>query len=249
MRAPFSLSQFCPGGISYSGKPTSLPGIAKELLPAGAGGSVPWRPSMAERAGECLLPSHSSAPEESHAPAFPTLLPGIAKEMLPAGALRSNVAGTCGSPTNAPSKNAVQGFVIGSACAAAFFHRGIIPLLTLFFSASGSQKTAVTPLEEGRQMPSGLPPPAGESVSPAGRKFFQIRAARHTVTIHSSLFTILFPLAPSGGTPHPGKPTLLPGNTRELLPAGAGGSVPWRPSAVMRECRALFPPHSFACRA
>ena len=43
-----------------------------------------------------------------------------------------------------------------------FFHRGIIPLLTLFFSASGSQKTAVTPLEEGRQMPSGLPPPAGD---------------------------------------------------------------------------------------
>ena len=41
------------------------------------------------------------------------------------------------------------------------FHRGIIPLLTLFFSASGSQKTAVTPLEEGRQMPSGLPPPCG----------------------------------------------------------------------------------------
>ena len=81
--------------------------------------------------------------------------------MLPAGALRSNVAGTCGSPTNAPSKNAVQGFVIGSVCAAAFFHRGIIPLLTLFFSASGSQKTAVTPLEEGRQMPSGLPPPCG----------------------------------------------------------------------------------------
>ena len=75
--------------------------------------------------------------------------------------LRSNVVGTCGSPTNAPSQNAVQGFVVDSACAAAFFHRGIIPLLTLFFSASGSQKTAVTPLEEGRQMPSGLPPPCG----------------------------------------------------------------------------------------
>ena len=69
------------------------------------------------------------------------------------------MVGTYGSPTNAPSKNAVQGFVIGSACAAAFFHRGIIPLLMLFFSASGSQKTAVTPLEEVRQMPSGLPPP------------------------------------------------------------------------------------------
>ena len=115
-------------------------------LPPPAGGSVPWRPPMAEWACGHLLPSHSSAPEESHAPAIPTLLPGIAKELLPAGALRSNVAGTCGSPTNAPSQNAVQGFAIGSACAAAFFHRGIIPLLTLFFSASGSQKTAVTPL-------------------------------------------------------------------------------------------------------
>ncbi len=72
-------------------------------------------------------------------------LPGNARELLPAGALRSNVAGTCGSPTNAPSQNAVQGFVVDSVCAAAFFHRGIIPLLTLFFSASGSQKTAVTP--------------------------------------------------------------------------------------------------------
>lgn len=41
---------------------------------------------------------------------------------------------------------------------------------------------------------------------PAGRKFLQIRAARHTATIHSSLFTILFPLAPPGGTPHPGIP-------------------------------------------
>ena len=126
-----------------------------------AGGSGPWRPPMAERACGHLLPSHSSAPEESHAPAFPAPLPGNARELLPAGALRSNVVGTCGSPTNAPSKNAALGFAIGSACAAAFFHRGIIPLLTLFFSASGSQKTAVTPLEEGRQMPSGLLPPAG----------------------------------------------------------------------------------------
>ena len=138
MRTPFTLSQFCPGGISRPGKPA--------------------------------------------------LLPGIAKELLPAGALRSNVAGTYGSPTNAPSQNAVQGFVVDSVCAAAFFHRGIIPLLTLFFSASGSQKTAVTPLEEGRQMPSGLPPLCGGI---------------------SSLAT----------------------------------------SAVMRECRALFPPHSPACRA
>ena len=111
MRASFTLSQFCPGGISHSGKPAPLPGNARDLLPAGA--------------------------------------------------LRSYVAGTYGSPTNAPSQNAALGFVVDSACAAAFFHRGIIPLLTLFFSASGSQKTAVTPLEEGRQMPSGLPPPCG----------------------------------------------------------------------------------------
>ena len=58
---------------------------------------------MAERAGGHLFPSHSSAPEESHAPAFPAPLPGNARELLPAGALRSNVAGTYGSPTNAPS--------------------------------------------------------------------------------------------------------------------------------------------------
>ena len=93
--------------------------------------------------------------------------PAFTKSRTPAGgtsaalSLRSNVVGTCGSPTNAPSQNAVQGVVVDSVCAAAFFHRGIIPLLTLFFSASGSQKTAVTPLEEGRQMPSGLPPPCG----------------------------------------------------------------------------------------
>ena len=48
-----------------------FPGNARELLPAGAGGSVPWRPPMAEQTDECLLPSHSSAPEESHAPANP----------------------------------------------------------------------------------------------------------------------------------------------------------------------------------
>ena len=82
---------------------------------------------------------------------------------------------------------------------------------------------------------------------PAGRKFFQIRAARHTATIHSSLFSIHW--SRQGGISRPGKLTLLPGNARELLPAGAGESVPWRPLAVMRECRALFPPHSPACRA
>ena len=56
---------------------------------------------------------------------------------------------------------------------------------------------------------------------PAGRKFFQMRAARHTATIHSSLFTILFPLAPPGGIPRPSIPTPLPGIAKELLPAGA----------------------------
>lgn len=38
-----------------------FPGNARELLPAGAGGSVPWRPPVAERAGGHLLPSHSPA--------------------------------------------------------------------------------------------------------------------------------------------------------------------------------------------
>ena len=64
-------------------------------------------------------------------------------------------------------------------------------------------------------------PPAGGSVSPTGRKFLQIRAARHTATIPSSLFTILFPLAPPGGIPRPSIPTPLPGIAKELLPAGA----------------------------
>ena len=62
------------------------------------------------------------------------------------------------------TKNAAHRFRLAKFVRPRFFHRGIIPLLTPFFSASGSQKTAVTPLEEGRQMPSGLPPPAGGSV-------------------------------------------------------------------------------------
>lgn len=169
MRVPFTLSQ---------------PRLPDESFSKSVPQGTPQRFTLPYS----LFSSHSPRPAAHRTPAFPIPLPGNARELLPAGALRSNVAGTYGSPTNAPSKNAVQGFVIGSACAAAFFHRGIIPLLTLFFSASGSQKTAVTPLEEGRQMPSGLPPPAG-------------------------------------------------------------GSVPWRPPAVMRECKTPFPPHSPACRA
>ena len=56
MRAPFTLSQFCPGGISHPGKPTSLPGIAKELLPAGAGGDqFPGDPRwLSGHAGPCV---------------------------------------------------------------------------------------------------------------------------------------------------------------------------------------------------
>ena len=61
----------------------------------------------------------------------------------------------CGRNLRFPHKRPLPemqcgGLVIGSVCAAAFFHRGIIPLLTLFFSASGSQKQ--------------LSPPAGGSV-------------------------------------------------------------------------------------
>ena len=62
-------------------------------------------------------------------------------------------------------------------------------------------------------------PPAGGSVSPTGRKFLQIRAARHTATIHSSLFSIHW--SRQGGISRPGKPALLPGIAKELLPAGA----------------------------
>ena len=47
-------------------------------------------------------------------------------------------------------------------------------------------------------------PPAGGSVSPTGRKFLQIRAARHTATIHSSLFSIHW--SRQGGISRPGIP-------------------------------------------
>ena len=43
------------------------------------------------------------------------------------------------------TKNAAHRFRLAKFVQPRFFHRGIIPLLTLFFSASGSQKTAVTP--------------------------------------------------------------------------------------------------------
>ena len=60
------------------------------------------------------------------------------------------------------TKNAAHRFRLAKFVRPRFFHRGIIPLMTPFFSASGSQKTAVTPLEEGRQMPFGLPPLRGD---------------------------------------------------------------------------------------
>ena len=124
-----------------------------------AGGSVPWRPPVAERAGGHLLPSHSSAPEESHTPANPPYSPGLPRNCSPQGRCAQMWQEPAVPPQTPPPKTRRWGLVVGSACAAAFFHRGIIPLLMLFFSASGSQKTAVTPLEEVRQMPSGLPPP------------------------------------------------------------------------------------------
>ena len=57
-----------------------------------------------------------------------TPLSGIAKEVLPAGALRSNVVGTCGSPTNAPSKNAaLRSDDRLSLCDRVFFIGGLSP--------------------------------------------------------------------------------------------------------------------------
>ena len=141
----FSIHWSRQGGISRPGKPALLPGIAKELLPAGAGGSVPWRPPMAERACGHLLPSHSSAPEESHTPANPPRFLGTPENCSPQGRSAQMWQEPAVPPQTPPPKPRRWGLVVGSACAAAFFHRGIIPLLTLFFSASGSQKTAVTP--------------------------------------------------------------------------------------------------------
>ena len=51
-----------------------------------------------------------------------TPLSGIAKELLPAGALRSNVVGTYGSPTNAPSLKCPCGGI--SSLAALVNHEG-----------------------------------------------------------------------------------------------------------------------------
>ena len=106
--------------------------------------------------------------------------------------------------------------------------------MTPFFSASGSQKTAVTPLEEGRQMPFGLPPPAGGSVpwrpsliTRASGSFLPPHSPTHRAQVRSEFLpqghtaAILFSLASPGGITHPGKPAPLPGNARELLPAGA----------------------------
>ena len=191
--------------------------------------------------------------------------PGRLRAGIP---LRSNVVGTCGSPTNAPSKNAVQGFVIGSVCAAAFFHRGIIPLLTLFFSASGSQKTAVTPLEEGRQMPSGLPPPCGGQLPgvprwlsgqagtffplttpPAGHKFVlnPCRKAHRSY----SLFPIHYSLSTRPAWRHtaPRQTHPTPRDCQGTAPRRGGGISSLATLGSNAECRALFPPHSPACWA
>ena len=90
MRAPFTLSQFCPGGISRPGKPALLPGIAKELLPAGA-----LRSNVVGTYG-----SPTNARDLWSQTGFAGPPAGGYSAAL---ALRSNVVGTYGSPTNAPS--------------------------------------------------------------------------------------------------------------------------------------------------
>ena len=90
MRAPFSLSQFCPGGISRPGKPALLPGNARELLPAGA-----LRSNVVGTYG-----SPTNARDLWSQTGFAGPPAGGYSAAL---ALRSNVVGTCGSPTNAPS--------------------------------------------------------------------------------------------------------------------------------------------------
>ena len=90
MRTPFTLSQFCPGGISRPGKPALLPGIAKELLPAGA-----LRSNVAGTYG-----SPTNARDLWSQTGFAGPPAGGYSAAL---ALRSNVVGTYGSPTNAPS--------------------------------------------------------------------------------------------------------------------------------------------------
>ena len=60
------------------------------------------------------------------------------------------------------TKNAAHRFRLAKFVRPRFFHRGIIPLLTLFFSASGSQKTAVTPLEDSGRCHSACRPLRGD---------------------------------------------------------------------------------------
>ena len=60
------------------------------------------------------------------------------------------------------TKNAAHRFRLAKFVQPRFFHRGIIPLLTLFFSASGSQKTAVTPLEDSGRCHSACRPLRGD---------------------------------------------------------------------------------------
>ena len=146
------------------------------------------------------------------------------------------------------TKNAAHRFRLAKFVRPRFFHRGIIPLLTLFFSASGSQKTAVTPC-------GGSVPWRPSLITRASGSFLPPHSPTHRAQVRSEFLpqghtaAILFSLASPGGITHPGKPTPLPGNARELLPpaipfslASPGGIThPGIPTPLPGNARDLLP--------
>ena len=115
-----------------------------------------------------------------------------------------------------------------------FFHRGIIPLLTPFFSASGSQKTAVTPLEDSGRCHSACRPLRGDQFpgdprwlsGQAGTFFPLIVLPRRNLTLRQTHLTFR--------------------DCQGIAPRRGGGSVPWRPPMAERVCGHLLPSHSSA---
>ena len=150
------------------------------------------------------------------------------------------VAGTCGSPTHAPSLfcDTIQ-FAIetdrschrqgpgAGLCSGLFSLPQICAPVPADLSLPGSKKAP------GRVSSFGLYHRLPQD-SPS-----RIHAAeRHTKALHSSLFSL--------HSPHSGLPLPLPGKARE--PPSAGGRRISSPAA-MRNCKTPFPPHSPACRA
>lgn len=148
------------------------------------------------------------------------------------------VAGTCGSPTHAPSLfcDTIQ-FAIETdrSChrqgPGAELRSGLFPC---------SKFVAPVPADlnlPGSKKPPGRVPSFGLYHRLPQDSPSRIRAAeRHTKTIHSSLFTC----------PAPAFPSHFPGAPENRSQQGGGGSVPRQQCGTAKR---PFPPHSPACRA